>query len=766
MSTLDLYSDPIAARRAPHCKGGVLQLHVNQATRYFWPFLPLIDTDGINLPSFEKKKELFYQVTPDLPDGLSLESKTGIVRVDGGKLITQETIDYTFTVLYEFNVIYNVIGIKIDLCPPSECLELTVNQRDDIYALPFVVSTPSTPSTPSTVLPEGITLLPSLDKLAICGAKLHPQASTEYTFESKSGIKYVLCITVNRVPYFVNQCCDDDHIKKRLTVGKKVYIDLPVIKGGSKPFLYEANPCLPVGLQFDSCTGSIVGTLLRDDTTTATYVIKARDSNGVYTSNNVTLDLIIKPNLCSETECDDCLLFTVNQKDTFFCPIDDVRGGYEPYTYSVCPALPHGFRLNSATGRVTVLGCDLKPMGITEFIFKVCDDDGTYFCKTICLTVNTRACVDACSCSDIVLTENQKDTRLIVLKTVGGTDPLVYSVHPKLPTGIELNRLTGQLHVTGSELVATEKTIAYSFTVLDKCLVEVVAHEILKIRVTCPPVAYCHFSCPPAFKHTTRLLKPKSKPNSNSKPKPKPKCTCDTTDISLTVNKPTEFTVLNVSKGGACPLTYYISQGCLPDFLTLDPDSGVLCGTPTESKMEFTFTLAVKDKNDVSATYECAVTIVIQCQACFPGNALATLENGQTVALTELKIGDKIYTGVDRISEVYLFTHALPLAETPFIELTTENEHIIVLSAGHYLYVNGFLVKAETVKLNDILRTDIGESCVIKMEYVRETGLYNPHTLDGDIMINGVCTSTYTDALRPDLAHGILAPMRYLYALR
>ena len=45
------------------------------------------------------------------------------------------------------------------------------------------------------------------------------------------------------------------------------------------------------------------------------------------------------------------------------------------------------------------------------------------------------------------------------------------------------------------------------------------------------------------------------------------------------------------------------------------------------------------------------------------------------------------------------------------------------------------------------------------------TGLYNPHTLNGDIMVNGVKTSTYTAAVAPGLAHAALWPVRMLYSL-
>ena len=44
-------------------------------------------------------------------------------------------------------------------------------------------------------------------------------------------------------------------------------------------------------------------------------------------------------------------------------------------------------------------------------------------------------------------------------------------------------------------------------------------------------------------------------------------------------------------------------------------------------------------------------------------------------------------------------------------------------------------------------------------------GLYNPHTMDGDIVVNGIKTSTYTAAIEPSLAHSLLWPVRMLYRL-
>ena len=52
---------------------------------------------------------------------------------------------------------------------------------------------------------------------------------------------------------------------------------------------------------------------------------------------------------------------------------------------------------------------------------------------------------------------------------------------------------------------------------------------------------------------------------------------------------------------------------------------------------------------------------------------------------------------------------------------------------------------------------------MLAVRSARKTGLYNPHTLHGDIVVDGVLTSTYTAAFSPTLAHVALAPLRALY---
>merc|ERR1719504_387013 len=107
--------------------------------------------------------------------------------------------------------------------------------------------------------------------------------------------------------------------------------------------------------------------------------------------------------------------------------------------------------------------------------------------------------------------------------------------------------------------------------------------------------------------------------------------------------------------------------------------------------------------------------------------------------------------------DVYLFTHRLGAddAKAKFVVLTTENGANLSLTANHYLYVNGELVAAREARVGQIVGTTSGDSKIVKVEHQWNGGLYAPKTLSGDIMVNDVLVSSYTDFLPAALTHSI-----------
>jgi Hint module len=150
---------------------------------------------------------------------------------------------------------------------------------------------------------------------------------------------------------------------------------------------------------------------------------------------------------------------------------------------------------------------------------------------------------------------------------------------------------------------------------------------------------------------------------------------------------------------------------------------------------------------------------------CFPGDATVRLESGATKTMRDVTIGDRVHVGAGEYSDVFMFSHVVASTINMFIELVTNSGDKLALTPGHYLYVNGALASSETVVVGDTVELGDGaEATVESVSVVTKRGLFNPHTLHGDIVVDNIRTSTYTTAVQPAIAHSILlAPARAFY---
>lgn len=147
---------------------------------------------------------------------------------------------------------------------------------------------------------------------------------------------------------------------------------------------------------------------------------------------------------------------------------------------------------------------------------------------------------------------------------------------------------------------------------------------------------------------------------------------------------------------------------------------------------------------------------------CFPASARVILDDGRQIPLSYLAAGDAVQATESQLSSVYLFTHRQYSGLRHFIRIVSQNNHSIVLSQGHYIYASGKLKAAYHVQVGDVLRTLDGPAVVTSVQWTEEYGLFAPHTIHGDIVVNRVVTSTYTTAVHPVLAHAALWPLRAL----
>lgn len=146
---------------------------------------------------------------------------------------------------------------------------------------------------------------------------------------------------------------------------------------------------------------------------------------------------------------------------------------------------------------------------------------------------------------------------------------------------------------------------------------------------------------------------------------------------------------------------------------------------------------------------------------CFPGSSTVRLSDGSVKSMADLSVGDNVEVAEGTYSTVFMFTHQLKDAAHDFVELSTISGNKITLTPSHILPVNGKYVPAGKAQIGDSLRLGCGCATEItNVKTVRDTGLFNPQTAHGDIVVDGIRASTYTSDVAPSVAHALLAPFR------
>lgn len=148
---------------------------------------------------------------------------------------------------------------------------------------------------------------------------------------------------------------------------------------------------------------------------------------------------------------------------------------------------------------------------------------------------------------------------------------------------------------------------------------------------------------------------------------------------------------------------------------------------------------------------------------CFPGQATLTSTSG-IVRMDQLKHGARIAVGGSQHSNVFAFSHRDPSSIGRYIRFTTDTHSSLAVSKGHYVFSDGILKPAHMIRVGDVLDTRSGSARVTMVEpSVLMQGRYNPHTLSGEMLVNGFRVSSYTQELHPSIAHLLLSPIRVLW---
>lgn len=151
---------------------------------------------------------------------------------------------------------------------------------------------------------------------------------------------------------------------------------------------------------------------------------------------------------------------------------------------------------------------------------------------------------------------------------------------------------------------------------------------------------------------------------------------------------------------------------------------------------------------------------------CLDESGKVVLESGAIKRMADVKVGDRVQVAANTFSEVFAFTHRTSNILSDFVTFVFPSGATLSVTPGHYVYVDGELVAASTVRPGATFYTGSGRKVVVEQVKVSTLrGLYNPQTLHGDIVVNDIVVSTYTTALEPSLAHGVLSFARCGYRL-
>lgn len=175
---------------------------------------------------------------------------------------------------------------------------------------------------------------------------------------------------------------------------------------------------------------------------------------------------------------------------------------------------------------------------------------------------------------------------------------------------------------------------------------------------------------------------------------------------------------------------------------------------------------------------------------CFNAAATVQLRSGRVVRMDQLNVDDEVLVEQQKYSPVFMFTHADRHVRRKFVKISFESssftsksmdgfeinnktiERSIMATPGHVVLVvhkNGYETRwkhARDVVIGDWMLDAVGNAVqVAELITVWDNGLFNPQTNSGNIVVNGILVTTFTEAVEPMLATALLAPLRWMFTI-
>ncbi|RZJ67917.1 MAG: T9SS type A sorting domain-containing protein [Flavobacterium sp.] len=486
-----------------------------------------------------------YSVVPALPNGLSINTTTGVI--SGTPASATATSTYTVTATNATGSTSFGVVITVNAAAPGNLSYTTPNVYTigaNVFLFPSIIGS-ITGFSVSPALPDGLTLNPLFGIITGNPTTVTPTAIYTVTATNSGGsTSFGISITINDIaPSALSYTSPNT-----FAVGNAIAQLTPSVTGNVVS--YSVSPGLPAGLSLNTTTGVISGTPSAA-TATATYTVTATNSGGSTSFGVVITVTAPAPSALSYTTPN---VFTAGTTITALTPT--VTGSVS--SYSVSPSLPAGLSLNTSTGVIS--GTPSVATALASYTVTATNLGGSTTFDVV-ITVNAAA--------PTALSYNSPNT-FTVGNTITNLNPTVtgtvssYSVSPALPAGLSLNAATGVISGTPSAVAATA---TYTVTATN-----VSGNASFGVVITVNPMA------PDALSYNS--------PN------------------TFTVG--TAIGNLNPTVFGT--VTLYSVSPALPAGLNLNTTTGVISGTPTAVTATATYTVTATNSGG-SVSFGVIITV-------------------------------------------------------------------------------------------------------------------------------------------------------------
>jgi hypothetical protein len=360
--------------------------------------------------------------------------------------------------------------------------------------------------------------------------------------------------------------------------------------GGVAPYTYVVVGSLPAGLTLSS-GGVLSGTPTTASGSPFTFTVTATDSSSptqLTGTQNYSVTILPAASLTITPASLGTGTVGTNYSKTI-----TASGGLAPYSYAVATGtLPPGVTLNSTTGALSG-----TPTTAGTYPFTVTATDSTSptpltGTQSYTVTISAAAALSIGSVAAPTTTGSYSKT----ITATGGVAPYTYAVTSgSLPTGLTLDLNTGILSGT----ITT--TGSYNFTV-----------------TATDSTSPTPLTGTKSFSWTVGL----------------PALSLSNTNVSGTIN--VSFSKTITASNGVAPYTYSVTLGSLPTGLTLDPNTGILSGTPTTAG-SYPITVTATDSTlptpaTVSKAYTVTIANALTLSPTLPGGTVGASYSQQITA--------------------------------------------------------------------------------------------------------------------------------------